>query len=324
MKIKTPLLSIVLGIGLALVAASAQAKPPLTIGYSDWPGWVAWEIALEKDWFTEAGVDVEFEWFDYVASMDAYAAGQLDAVCMTNGDTLVTGASGRVAQMILINDFSNGNDMIVARPGLTEVAGLKAKQVGVEIGFVSHLLLLRALESAGLTEDDVNLVNVKTNETPVVLASGQVDAIVAWQPNSSQSLQLLPGSSAIYSSRNDPGLIYDTLAVAPESLNARREDWAKVVDVWYRIMDFMADPANLDEALAIMSARVGVEPADYAEILKGTRLLTREEARARYAQAEGLDSLYGSTAVADAFNVKYKVYADAQDVEAYIDASFYQ
>ena len=124
--------------------------------------------------------------------MDAYAAGQLDAVCMTNGDTLVTGASGRVAQMILINDFSNGNDMIVARPGLTEVAGLKAKQVGVEIGFVSHLLLLRALESAGLTEDDVNLVNVKTNETPVVLASGQVDAIVAWQPNSSQSLQLCP------------------------------------------------------------------------------------------------------------------------------------
>ena len=83
---------------------------------------MAWEIALEKGWFEEAGVAVEFEWFDYVASMDAFAAGQLDAVCMTNGDTLVTGHSGQPAKMVLINDYSNGNDMVVARPGIADMA----------------------------------------------------------------------------------------------------------------------------------------------------------------------------------------------------------
>ena len=31
----------------------------LKIAYSDWPGWVAWEIAIQKNWFEEAGVDVE-------------------------------------------------------------------------------------------------------------------------------------------------------------------------------------------------------------------------------------------------------------------------
>ena len=56
------------------ISFSAQAEP-LKIGYSDWPGWVAWEVAIEKGMFKEAGVDVEFEWFDYVASMDAFAAG---------------------------------------------------------------------------------------------------------------------------------------------------------------------------------------------------------------------------------------------------------
>jgi len=61
---------------------SVRAHAQLTVGYSDWPGWVAWEVAIEKDWFSEAGVDVTFEWFDYVASMDAFAAGQLDAVQM--------------------------------------------------------------------------------------------------------------------------------------------------------------------------------------------------------------------------------------------------
>ena len=40
---------------------AAQAAEPLKIGYSDWPGWVAWEVAIENGWFKEAGVDVEFE-----------------------------------------------------------------------------------------------------------------------------------------------------------------------------------------------------------------------------------------------------------------------
>ena len=31
----------------------------LKIGYSDWPGWVAWEIAIQKKWFEDEGVDVE-------------------------------------------------------------------------------------------------------------------------------------------------------------------------------------------------------------------------------------------------------------------------
>ena len=159
--------------------------------------------------------------------MDAYAAGQLDAVCMTNGDALVTGATGRRSVMAIINDFSNGNDMIVARPGITNISQLAGRKVGVEVGFVGHLLLLRALEKSGLTEDDIELVNVRTNETPMVLASGEVDAIVAWQPSSSQSLQMSPGATAIYSSANDPGLIYDTLAIAPESLNQYQSSGAR-------------------------------------------------------------------------------------------------
>lgn len=56
------------------LAGSVQAEP-LKIAYSDWPGWVAWEIAIANDWFEEEGVEVEFLWFDYVASMDAYVAG---------------------------------------------------------------------------------------------------------------------------------------------------------------------------------------------------------------------------------------------------------
>jgi len=301
-------------------APSAKVAP-LTIGYSDWPGWVAWEVAVQKGFFAKVGVDVKFEWFEYVPSMDAFAAKKLDAVCMTNGDTLVTGATGGKGTMILINDYSNGNDMVVGGPGITTMADLKGKKVGVELGFVSHLLLVNGLKAAGLEESDVELVNVPTHQTPQTLASGEVSAIVAWQPNSGQALKAVPGSTRLYSSADEPGLIYDVLAVSPESLAARRDDWKKVIEAWYMAVDFIQDPATRDEAIAIMASRVELPPADYAPLLEGTYLLSKAEAKKIGVATEGFGSLAGSTKIVDAFQVANKVYETAQDVDAYIDLS---
>lgn len=302
-------------------ASSVFAAEPLKVGYSDWPGWVAWEIAIEKKWFKEAGVDVKFEWFDYVASMDAFAAGKLDGVGMTNGDALVTGSTGARSVMILMNDYSNGNDMVIGGPGVSTIKDLKGKKIGVEVGFVSHLLLLNALEKNGMTEADVELVNVPTNETPQVLASGDVDAIVAWQPSSGQALGLVPGSKAIYTSADEPGLIYDMLAVSPQSLAARRDDWKKVIDVWYRAVAYLKDPETTDDAVKIMAARVGLTPAQYKPFLKGTNILTKEEANKFMVKGEGFKSIYGSTKIADDFNVANKVYDKPEVIADYIDAS---
>ena len=315
-----PLFSLLTGFWLCTLTALATAAP-LKIGYSDWPGWVAWEVGIEKGWFKEAGVDVQFEWFDYVASMDAFAAGKLDAVAMTNGDTLVTGATGGKGVMALINDYSNGNDMVIAKPGIGSVKELKGKKIGVEIGFVSHLLLLDALKQNGMSEADVELVNVPTNETPQVLASGQVDAIVAWQPNSGAALNLVPGSKAVFTSADQPGLIYDVLAVTPESLANHRADWLKVMQVWYRIVDFIMDPNTFEDAVKIMASRVGVPAEEYKTFISGTKILTLDEAKALAGKADGYASLYGSSKISDDFNVANKVYDQAQNIDAYIDLS---
>ena len=305
-------------------AVTEEKSSTLKIGYSDWPGWVAWEIAIQKKWFEEEGVDVEFLWFDYVASMDAYVAGQVDAVCMTNGDALVTGATGKPSVGIIVNDYSNGNDMVVAKPGIESVADLKGKSVAVEEGFVCHLLLLKALEENGMSADDVTIVNTPTDETPQVLASGDVDAIAAWQPNSGQALKSLPGSKPIFTSADAPGIIYDLLCVSSESLEANKEDWAKVVLVWYRIVDYLMDEENMDEALKILSARVSLDPAEYEPFFKGTKILTLDEALKYWAKGAGLDSVYGSTDIVDDFNVKFEVYEEPLDTGKYLDPSLTQ
>ncbi|WP_437776822.1 ABC transporter substrate-binding protein [Sorangium sp. So ce1097] len=309
------------GTPAAALPAQAPAGGALRIAYSDWPGWVAWEIALQKGWFKEAGVEVDFTWFEYVPSMEAYSAGKVDAVCVTNGDALVTGNGGAPSVGVLVNDYSNGNDMVVARPGITRVAELKGKKVGVEVGFVGHLLLLNALRSAGLGEKDIQIVNVPTDQTPQTLRSGAVDAIVAWQPNSGQALRELPGSTAIFTSADAPGIIYDLLAVSPKSLAERRADWVKVVKVWDRVARFIKDEKNLDEAVRLMSARVGLSPEQYRPLLSGTFFLDLAGGMKHLEKGDGLASLHGSSKIVDEFNVKNSVYKAPLKVEDYIDSS---
>ncbi|QEO17625.1 ABC transporter substrate-binding protein [Acetobacter vaccinii] len=305
-----------------LVAAGGVAQAhaaPLQVGYSDWPGWVAWQVAIDKHWFKDAGVDVSFQWFDYSASLDAYASGKLDGILATNGDVLVTGANGRKGVMVLVGDYSDGNDMIVAAPGITSVAELKGKKVGVERGLVEHLLLLVALQKAGLKEDDITLVDTRTNETPQVLASGEVAAIAAWQPNSGQALRQVPGARPVFTSAQVPGLIYDVLAVDPVSLKAHPDEWKRVVSVWKRVVAFVNDPKTQDEALEIMARKVGLKPVAYKKLLAGTHLLTLDDNTKVYEKNDTLQSIYGSTENANLFNVKYGVYKTPQNVDSYID-----
>ncbi len=305
---------------LAAVASPVRSATAaaVNLGYSDWPGWVAWQVAIDKGWLKQAGLDVGFNWFDYSASMDAFVAGKIDGDFVTNGDALVTGAGGARNLIILATDYSNGNDMIVARPGIRSMQELKGKKIGVEVGLVDHLLLLDGLKKAGLSQSDVTLVNSKTNETPQVLASGQVDAIAAWQPNSGMAMKALPGARPIYTSAQAPGLIYDVLIVSPTSLAAHRAEYGKLIALWDRIVKYIADPATQEDAIAIMAARVGLTPAQFKPLLGGTHLLDIAEGKKAFARGEGLDSLYGSSRIVDEFNVRNNLYKQSQSIDSYI------
>lgn len=309
------------GLGLAALVSlplAAAAAEPLKIAYSDWPGFTIFEVAHQKGWFKEAGVEVEMAWFDYLPSMDAFAAGKVDAVTVVATDALVNGANGAKSKLIAILDYSNGSDMIIGAPGISSIKDLKGKKIGIEVTLVEHLLLLRALEENGLKQSDVELVNTGTNETPQTLGSGKVSAIGAWYPVSGQALQQVPGSKPLYTSAEAKGLIYDVLAVNPVSYGKRKADWEKVVAVYYKCVDYILDPATRDDAIKIMAAKVGADPKDYAKNVPGTKFLTLAEAKAAYKKGDGLDSLYGSMTIGNKFNLDNAVYKESQDPADYI------
>jgi len=181
-------------------------------------------------------------------------------------------------------------------------------------------MLLNALKKIGLAESDITIVNTPTNQTPQVLASGQVDAIAAWQPNAGQALKAVAGSTAIYTSADEPGLIYDTIVVSPQSLAQNRAAWVKLVALWDKTLAYINDPATKPDALKIMAARTGSTPEDYAAFIGGTHFLSLADGVKIVAnKGTGFDSLTGSSKVANDFNVANAVYKQSQDVATYID-----
>ena len=63
MKLKTLFVSALAGVALA----GPGMADPIKIGYSDWPGYTVMEVAKQKGWFKDAGLDVDMVWFDYLA-----------------------------------------------------------------------------------------------------------------------------------------------------------------------------------------------------------------------------------------------------------------
>lgn len=310
-----------LSAALAFACAASLHAEPLKIGYSDWPGFTIFEVAKQKGWFKEAGVEVELVWFDYLPSLDAFSAGKIDGVTCVATDALVNGANGAKSKLIAILDYSDGSDMIIGAPGVNSLKDLKGKKVGLEVTLMEHLLLLKGLELNGMKQADVELVNTATNETPQTLGSGKVAAIGAWYPVSGQALKQVPGSKPLFTSADVKGLIYDVLAVSPTSLGQRKADWEKVVATFYKCVDYLMAPATRDDAIKIMAARAGADVGEYAKAVPGTKFMTLADAKAALKKGDGLDSLYGAMTIGNKFNLENKVYKDSQKPESYVAPS---
>src|SRR5499427_3463348 len=119
---------------LILFAASALAqKPSFTVGWSIYAGWTPYHYmnksGILRKWADKYGITIKVQRFDYAPSLDAFVAKNIDACAMTNMEALdMPAASGVPTTVVLIGDYSNGNDAVITRQNLT-LAQLPARQV---------------------------------------------------------------------------------------------------------------------------------------------------------------------------------------------------
>ncbi len=273
----------------AAAGTTAAAGPTITLGYSAWPGWFPLKVAEEKGFFEKAGVNVELRFFtDYIASIDAFTAGQIDGNTQTLSDTMAGVAAGQKAAIVVNTDFSAGNDAIIVNESIGTIEDLKGKTIAAEAGVVNHFLLLQGLESVGLSEDDIEFRGVLTDAAAAGFAGGEFDGVGVFAPFTTEALKR-PGSKVLFSSADFPGSISDHIVLSSDLVAERPEDVQKIVDAWYETLAYIE--ANPDEATAIMAEQAGVTTAEYATYAEGTQILDAAAALEAFADSSAPTSL---------------------------------
>lgn len=271
------------------LAAPASAKT-LKVGHSTWVGYGPFYIALEKGYYKEEGVDVEFvRMEDTPLKMGALLAGQIDMAASTADEFPTYLKPGKGFRYIVAVDFSKGGDGVVANKDITSVAGLKGKKVAFEQGSISQFFLNALLKEAGLTQADIEPVSMTAADAGTAFVAKQVDAAVTWEPALSLGAQSEHGHLLV-SSAEKPDLIVDVVAVTPETLAAHSDELKGFVRAWYRALDYLK--SNPDDAYAIMARGVGgwiEKPEEFKAVATGIEYLDK----AKNEQLFGTDAARG-------------------------------
>jgi NitT/TauT family transport system substrate-binding protein len=330
--------------GPAAGETAEAAKQKFTIGWSIYAGWMPWPYAeqagIVKKWADKYGIEIRIlQVNDYVESVNQYAAGKLDGVTATTMDALtIPAAGGRDTTVLIIGDYSDGNDGVVLKNGRS-MADVKGRSVNLVELSVSHYLLARGLEQSGMKLSDVKIVNTADADIVGAFASPAVNAVVTWNPQLA-TLRATPGATEVFNSSKIPNEILDTLNVSTATLKANPNLGKALVGIWYETMAIMSrDDAAGRAARAAMAKAAGTTPASFDDQLRTTHLYRQAKDAVAYAENPDLmqvtdrvrqfsfaHRLFGPTATSvDTVGISFdgkKTLGDPKNVKLRFDSSY--
>ena len=184
---------ITLGMALALSACSRSQSPDgsagltkirLPMGYIPNIQFAPFYVAIEKGYFRDAGIEIEF---DYKFETDGVAfvgAGELPFAVVSGEQVLLARAQG-LPVVYVAAWYQQYPVSVVAKSELGVVIpqDLKGRKIGLPGLFGANYVGLRALlHEAGLEESDVTLDAIGFNQVEL-MAAGQQDIVVGYAAN---------------------------------------------------------------------------------------------------------------------------------------------
>ena len=296
------LTSAVLALICCTLTLSVVAKDDYRIAWSIYVGWMPWEYAsstgIVDKWADKYGINIEVVQFnDYVESINQYTIGAFDGCTMTNMDALTIPAAGGVdSTALIVGDFSNGNDGLVLKGDTGSIADLEGKNVNLVELSVSHYLLARALESAGMTVRDLTVVNTSDADIVPAFTTKDVTSVVTWNPLLAE-IKGMPNVVSLFDSSMIPGEIIDMLVVNTETLESDPRLGKALAGAWYETMSIMAsqEQAGID-ARSHMADASGTDLAGYESQLAATQMFYTPAPAVAFVRSPDLASTMKSVA----------------------------
>lgn len=220
MSLTRPFPMLAAAFALVLAAVPARAEP-LTV-LLDWfvnPDHAPLIVAQARGYFAEEGLEVEFvEPADPNDPPKLVAAGRAPVAISYQPQLHLQAAQGLpVARIATLVATPLNSLVVLADSGIESLADLKGRTVGYSVGGVEDALLGAMLNQAGLSLDDVELINVNFALSPALL-SGQVDAVIGAYRNFELNQLEIEGAEGLAFFPEEHGVpIFDELVVIANS-----------------------------------------------------------------------------------------------------------
>ena len=223
-------------------ASALNQTDHLNIAVQPIPGYLPLSLLEENGWveeaLKEAGYDnVEVTYTEFESGPpenESFASGAQDIGVMGNVPTISAAAAGqsRTILGVAYNGEKTEAILVPEDSEISSVSDLKGKKIGLVIGSIAQDFVERLLDQEGLTDSDVELVNLASTEQQNALATGQVDAIAVWQPMIAQveaagSGKVLVDGTGIYKCENLISGNTDYINENPEIVQIFMEQYAR-------------------------------------------------------------------------------------------------
>ena len=269
------LVAALIALGLLSTSALAETKKKFTVSWTIYVGWMPWDYAQQKGivdkWAKKYGIEIEMvQVNDYIESINQYTVGKFDGCLMTNMDALTIPAAGGVdSTAVIMGDFSNGNDGIILKDKKS-LKDIKGQNVNLVELSVSHYLLARGLETVGLSEKDLKVVNTSDADMVAAYGSKEVTAMTTWNPQLSEILTNNKSANLVFDSSKIPGEIIDMLVINTDTLKENPALGKALTGAWFEVMALMKKGDK--EALTFMAKASGTDLKGYKSQLDSTMM----------------------------------------------------
>jgi NitT/TauT family transport system substrate-binding protein len=261
------LLTLVLGL-----SSCAPPESPVRVGANAWPGYEPMFLARSLGYYDQHPLQLMV--FSSTAEIiRAYRNGLIDVAAVTLDEALlISQTQPDRHRIVLVCDASHGADVILAQPEFQSLDELRGRRVGVETTALGAYVLARALERIGLAPADVTTVEVPLLRHVTAFTTGQVDAVVTFEPYRSTLLDA--GARKVFDSSEIPGEIVDVLVTPRELSDSQERTLTALVSGWFRALEYLRQhPADAAQRIA---PRAKVTPQQFLDSLPGLILLDRQ------------------------------------------------
>jgi NitT/TauT family transport system substrate-binding protein len=246
----------------------------MRIGMHVWPGFEPLFLARHTGSLNEKDFRL-VEFSDGSEVGRAFRNDTVEAVCLTLDEVFYLVQNGTDPVILLVLDESRGADVVLARPEIKSLAELKGKRIAVEVSAVETYTLTRALQHAGLTVKDVTPVSLPMEKHLEAFQSGEVDAVVTYEPMRTKLLAL--GAVDVFNSSQMPGEIVDVLVVHRDYLEKHPERRGALRQAWFAALAQVRRSPH--ESAKFMAIREQVTTEEFEASLRGLHFPDEQESR---------------------------------------------